>query len=53
MREIPAWKNMRTIKTTVQNTSLKGLSYEIDFENVDENLHILALIRAAAGTSDF
>jgi hypothetical protein len=28
---------------------LKGLSYEIDFENVDENLQILALIRAAAG----
>jgi hypothetical protein len=29
--------------------SLKGLSYEIDFENVDKNLQILALIRAAAG----
>ncbi len=29
--------------------SLKGLSYEIDFENVDENWQILALIRAAAG----
>ncbi len=29
--------------------SLKGLSYEIDFENVDENLQILALRRAAAG----
>ncbi len=28
---------------------LKGLSYEIDFENVDENLQILALIRAATG----
>jgi hypothetical protein len=28
---------------------LKGLSYEIDFENVDENLQILALTRAAAG----
>ncbi len=27
---------------------LKGLSYEIDFENVDKNLQILALIRAAA-----
>ncbi len=27
---------------------LKELSYEIDFENVDENLQILALIRAAA-----
>ncbi len=29
--------------------TLKGLSYEIDFENVDENLQILALTRAAAG----
>jgi hypothetical protein len=28
---------------------LKGLSYEIDFENVDENWQILALIRAVAG----
>jgi hypothetical protein len=27
---------------------LNGLSYEIDFENVDENWQILALIRAAA-----
>ncbi len=29
--------------------NLKGLSYEIDFENVDENGQILALTRAAAG----
>jgi hypothetical protein len=28
---------------------LKGLSYEIDFENVTENLQILAFTRAAAG----
>ncbi len=28
---------------------LKGLSYEIDFENVDENWQILAVTRAAAG----
>ncbi len=28
---------------------LKGLSYEIDFENVDKNRQILALTRAAAG----
>jgi hypothetical protein len=28
---------------------LKGLFYEIDLENVDENLQILAFIRAAAG----
>ncbi len=38
---------------------LKGLSYEIDFDNVDENWQILALISATAGfwifggTSDF
>jgi hypothetical protein len=29
--------------------SLKGLSHEIDFENVDENGQIFALIRAAVG----
>jgi hypothetical protein len=29
--------------------SLKGLSHEIDFKNVDENGQILALLRAAAG----
>ncbi len=29
--------------------SLKGLSYEVDFENVDVNWQILAIIRAAAG----
>ncbi len=28
---------------------LKGLSYEIDFKNVDKNLQILGFIRAAAG----
>jgi hypothetical protein len=28
---------------------LKGLTYEVDFENVDDNLQILALMRAAAG----
>ncbi len=28
---------------------LKGLSHEINFENVDENGQIVALIRAAAG----
>jgi hypothetical protein len=33
---------------TIQN-ALKGLSHEIDFKNVDENGHILALLRAAAG----
>ncbi len=30
-------------------THLKELSHEIDFKNVDENLQILALTRAAAG----
>jgi hypothetical protein len=29
--------------------TLKGLSHEIDFKNVDENGQILALLRAAAG----
>ncbi len=29
--------------------NLKGLSYEIDFENVDENWQILALTWAAVG----
>jgi hypothetical protein len=28
---------------------LKGLSHEIDFDNVDENRQMLALISAAAG----
>jgi hypothetical protein len=28
---------------------LKGLSHETDFDNVDENLQMLALISAAAG----
>ncbi len=31
------------------NCYLQGLSHEIDFKNVDENGHILALLRAAAG----
>jgi hypothetical protein len=29
--------------------TIKGLSHEIDFKNVDENGQILALTRAAAG----
>ncbi len=33
----------------IHKWDLKGLSYEIDFENVDENWQILALKRAAAG----
>ncbi len=33
----------------LNSSFLKGLSYEIDFENVDENWQILALTRAAVG----
>jgi hypothetical protein len=29
--------------------TLKGLSHEIDFKNVDENGQVLALLTAAAG----
>ncbi len=36
-------------KNFSNNKILKELSYEIDFENVDENWQILALTRAAAG----
>ncbi len=45
--------------TKLGTIDLKGLSYELDFENVDENWQILALKRDAAGyeffrgTSDF
>jgi hypothetical protein len=39
-----------TVLNIIQkNPPLKGLSHEIDFKNVDENGHILALLRAAAG----
>ncbi len=31
------------------NRTLKGLSHETDFDNVDENWQMLALTRAAAG----
>ncbi len=34
---------------TEKHLYLKGLSYEIDFENVDENWQISALMRATAG----
>jgi hypothetical protein len=34
-------------------SDLKGLSLEIDFENVDENQQMLVLIRAAAGFGIF
>jgi hypothetical protein len=36
-------------KGSLKIWSLKGLSHEIDFKNVDENGQILALLRAAAG----
>ncbi len=39
----------KTVLNTFPETNLKGLSHEIDFENVDENGQILALIRAATG----
>jgi hypothetical protein len=32
-----------------QNLSLKGLSHEKDFKNVDNNLQYLALLRDAVG----
>jgi hypothetical protein len=31
------------------DTALKGLSHEIDFDNIDKNCQMLALISAAAG----
>jgi hypothetical protein len=37
------------LKQICNPVDLKGLSYEIDFENVDENRQILGLTRAAAG----
>ncbi len=37
------------IKRKSRLLNLKGLSYEIDFKNVDENWQILTLTRAAAG----
>ncbi len=36
-------------RTIRRDIPLKGLSHEIDFENVDEKGQIFALIRAAAG----
>jgi hypothetical protein len=39
----------RKITTLLKDDILKGLSYEIDFENVDKNGQILAFIRVAAG----
>ncbi len=35
--------------TNVLEKSLKGLSHNMDFHNVDENWQILALLSAAAG----
>ncbi len=39
----------RKLTFGIQLNTLKGLSYEIDFENVNGNWQILALKRAAAG----
>ncbi len=38
-----------TMGNPMLESTLKGLSHEIDFKNVDENGQILALLRAAAG----
>jgi hypothetical protein len=38
---------------TVLQVSLKGLSHEMDFNNVDENLQKWALLSAAAGFEFF
>ncbi len=43
------WNSSFFLNTARRVCFLKGLSYEIDFENFDENWQILALIRAAAG----
>ncbi len=42
-------KHNRWERRGMANLTLKGLSHEIDFKNVDENGQILALLRAAAG----
>jgi hypothetical protein len=42
------WENLISIHMLPMFQTLKGLSYEIGFENVYENLKILALTRAAA-----
>ncbi len=41
--------NFLPTSNTATSFTLKGLSHEIDFKNVDENWQILALTRAAAG----
>jgi hypothetical protein len=42
-------KTVMHLYSALTKYSLKGLSHEIDFKNVDENGQILALLRAAAG----
>ncbi len=44
-----SYTRIRQGRTEVKKKHLKGLSHEIDFENVDENGQIFASIRAAAG----
>ena len=41
--------NPDTLIIIEKRKMLKGLSHEIDFDNVDENLQMLSLISAAAG----
>ncbi len=46
-----AWSVYRTllILSSFKLETLKGLTHEIDFKNVNENGQIFALIRAAVG----
>jgi hypothetical protein len=43
------WRNTDLLFGVLPELRLKGLSYEIEFENVYKNLQILALIWASAG----
>ncbi len=47
--QIIGWRNMLILQVNDATVSLKGLSHEMDFENVDEDWQTLVLIRAAAG----
>ncbi len=41
--------NPDTLIIIEKRKMLKGLSHEIDFDNIEKNLRMLALINAAAG----
>ncbi len=49
IRGTDSWIRIRTKISRIRTTALKGLSHEMDFKNVDENLQMLALVSAAAG----